>query len=188
MYWHSCIVEEAIMCRHAFFVALLAIVPSADAQESGPPVPAEEIVRSLQPNPSQSLTRAFSPHGGEGGAIDNRPKIGVIIQFDYNSATIKPESYPQLQECAKALLTGLKEAVVAIAGHTDSDGPEAYNLQLSQQRAEAVKAFLVGSYSVQAERLRVEAYGESRPVAPNDNESGRARNRRVEFIRIGKVE
>lgn len=105
------------------------------------------------------------------------------IQFNVNKAVISPRSYPLLdilaaiaQECA-GVLGNLK---VEIGGHTDSDGDEGYNQLLSEQRAGAVKQYLVRK-GVDTALLTVRGYGESRPVASNLTREGRAQNRRIEF-------
>jgi outer membrane protein OmpA-like peptidoglycan-associated protein len=69
---------------------------------------------------------------------------------------------------------------IEVAGHTDSKGSDAYNMKLSQQRAEAVRNFLI-SRGVAADRLTAKGYGESQPVADNATEEGRFQNRRVEL-------
>jgi OOP family OmpA-OmpF porin len=73
------------------------------------------------------------------------------------------------------------ELAVRIEGHTDADGEDDYNLSLSDQRAKSVMAYLV-EHGVAAERLSAKGYGELRPVAPNDTEDGKAKNRRVDFM------
>lgn len=96
----------------------------------------------------------------------------------------KPEllgsSKPELARLAKAL-NGQPALRIRLEGHTDNQGPEDKNQTLSEQRAEAIKAFLV-KYGVAAERLATAGYGSTRPVAANDNEPNRRRNRRVEFV------
>ena len=69
-------------------------------------------------------------------ALVEAPKVGALILFDYNSAVIKAESLPLLREYGKALQGALKDAVLIVAGHTDSIGSDKYNLNLSQRRAE----------------------------------------------------
>jgi outer membrane protein OmpA-like peptidoglycan-associated protein len=100
------------------------------------------------------------------------------IYFDSDSATIKPESQPTLDEVLAVLKTepSLK---LQVAGHTDSTNTDAYNLQLSQRRAESVVRWLT-EHGVTAERLTAKGYGKSQPVADNATASGRALNRRVE--------
>ena len=102
------------------------------------------------------------------------------VHFDFDKATLKPEAKVVLNEAA-SLLGKHERVVVEIAGHTDSVGSETYNQGLSERRAAAVKDYLT-SKGVKASRLSSKGYGESRPVASNDTEAGRAENRRVEMI------
>ena len=69
-----------------------------------------------------------------------------------------------------------------IGGHADSVGPEDYNLDLSQRRAEAVRTYLVQHFKIDPDRLTAAGFGESRPIATNANPTGRTLNRRVEFV------
>ncbi len=73
---------------------------------------------------------------------------------------------------------------IAIVGHTDSDGEEAFNQELSERRAAAVKRHLVETYGIDASRLDSDGFGESAPVAPNDTPEGKQQNRRVELVRL----
>lgn len=104
------------------------------------------------------------------------------ILFDVNSARVRPESYGVLKEIADALQQN-PAINVQIIGHTDADGAEAPNLKLSQDRAAAVKTLLVQEFGIAAERMETGGKGESEPVAANDSTEGKAKNRRVEFIR-----
>jgi len=72
---------------------------------------------------------------------------------------------------------------VKIVGHSDSDGDDAMNLELSKRRAESVKNELSGKFGIEASRMETEGAGESKPVAPNDTPANKAMNRRVEFIK-----
>jgi outer membrane protein OmpA-like peptidoglycan-associated protein len=104
------------------------------------------------------------------------------IYFDFASDKLKDESAPVIAEIAAALRAHPDWKLV-IEGHTDSIGGEAYNLDLSQRRAAAVKAELVQRHGVLAERLTTEGFGATRPKETNDTLAGRARNRRVELVR-----
>jgi outer membrane protein OmpA-like peptidoglycan-associated protein len=128
------------------------------------------------------------PHwsGSLGGEVkrmlssDGRARVYGIL-FDIDSAVIRPESRPVLDE----VLGVLKEEPgwkVLIEGHTDSTGGDSHNQTLSQQRADSVKGYLVDG-GVAPERLQTRGFGESRPVADNATELGRAQNRRVELVR-----
>lgn len=102
------------------------------------------------------------------------------VFFDYNSATIQAVSYELLDQVANTLKATPDILLVEVAGHTDSDGNDNFNLELSQRRVEAVLQYLVAR-GVAPERLVAKGYGESRPVANNRSPDGKAKNRRVEF-------
>jgi outer membrane protein OmpA-like peptidoglycan-associated protein len=104
------------------------------------------------------------------------------IYFDVNKDVVKPESYGTLNDIAK-ILNEVPDVKVKIVGHTDSDGQDAANLDLSQRRAASVKVELAKTFGVNADRLVTDGMGESQPVAPNDTPSNKALNRRVEFIK-----
>jgi outer membrane protein OmpA-like peptidoglycan-associated protein len=113
--------------------------------------------------------------------------VSAFIHFGFNSAFIKKESYSRLREYAKTLQSDLAEAVVEIGGHTDNLGSDEYNSKLSKRRAQAVKDFLTEKHKIAAYRLIINGYGESQPIESNDTQQGRAKNRRVEFVRIGTL-
>lgn len=104
------------------------------------------------------------------------------IRFEVNSARVRPESYGVLKAVAEVLKAN-PDINVAIVGHTDSDGADDLNQQLSEQRAAAVKQVLINTYGITAERMETTGRGESEPVADNSNGEGKAQNRRVEFIK-----
>ncbi|HEY2734353.1 MAG TPA: OmpA family protein [Polyangiales bacterium] len=116
----------------------------------------------------------------------NELKIGTQIMFKVNSAEIDERSTPLLNEIADALQRNRQAKHVQVQGHTDNRGDSARNLELSQQRAEAVVHWLVDA-GVDASRLEAKGYGDSRPIVPNLTPDNRARNRRVQFI-IKKAE
>jgi outer membrane protein OmpA-like peptidoglycan-associated protein len=124
------------------------------------------------------------------GAPDTRSKlitegrlVSYGIYFDVNKDVVKPESYGTLKEIAAAL-TDNPGVRVKIIGHTDSDGADAANLDLSKRRADAVKNELAKSFGIDASRFETEGAGESKPVAPNDTPVNKALNRRVEFVKL----
>jgi outer membrane protein OmpA-like peptidoglycan-associated protein len=120
---------------------------------------------------------------GLGSEIDKSGRVAVYgIQFDTGKATIKPESEAVLNEIDKLLLarTDLK---LNIEGHTDNVGAKAANLTLSGQRATAVQAWL-GTHGIEAARLTVRGFGDAKPVADNGSDEGRAKNRRVELVKL----
>jgi outer membrane protein OmpA-like peptidoglycan-associated protein len=104
------------------------------------------------------------------------------IYFDFDSAAIRVESEPVLDEIADALRQN-PDWRLQINGHTDSIGGDAHNMILSRDRAEAVKKALIGRYSIAPDRLATEGLGATQPKAANDTVEGRALNRRVELVK-----
>ena len=112
------------------------------------------------------------------------PRAGALINFDFDSAQIRPESYSLLDEFGKALKFGLAGGVFMVAGHTDGTGSLVYNQSLSERRAQAVATYLTAHHGISSTQLIMKGYGEAKPIASNESESGQALNRRVEFIRV----
>lgn len=110
----------------------------------------------------------------------NDGKIVSNLLFYSGTAKMKPESLGALFDISKVIKDA--NGPVKIIGHTDSDGDDALNMKLSQQRAEAVKELLVKQYNMDASKLNTEGRGETQPVADNKTAEGKAQNRRVEFI------
>ena len=110
------------------------------------------------------------------------PKKLVLegVNFDNDQATLRPEAMATLDQMA-ATLKEWGNVKVEVAGHTDARASDDYNMKLSERRANAVRDYLV-SKGVAADRLTAKGYGESQPVADNETEEGRYKNRRVELI------
>lgn len=124
------------------------------------------------------------------GAPDTRNKMltqnkwvthGIL--FDVNSDNIKPESYGTLKEMSNVLKEN-SDLKIKIVGHTDADGKDADNLDLSKRRAAAVKVTLAKEFGINEGRMETDGKGESEPIDKNDTPTGKANNRRVEFIKI----
>lgn len=103
------------------------------------------------------------------------------ILFDFDKATLKRDVEFNLVKIA-TILNQYPEMKVQIEGHTDAVGTDEYNLGLSQRRAQAVYEFMIGQGDVAQARLNYEGYGEARPVADNETEEGRQKNRRVDLV------
>lgn len=109
---------------------------------------------------------------------------GMLIHFDFNSAAIR--DYTTLNEFAKALQNKLSNKIILISGHTDSVGSDEFNLNLSLQRAQAVKDFLVQVHHINPSQLQVKGFGKRKLLYPNErNEKEAQMNRRVELQNIG---
>jgi outer membrane protein OmpA-like peptidoglycan-associated protein len=124
------------------------------------------------------------------GCPDEQPLVAVgsarleirdRVFFESDRAVIQPISHGLLDEVARVILANPGIGRIRIAGHTDAEGPAYYNLRLSQARVREVADYLVAR-GVPAERLEAVGFGETRPIADNRTEGGRAANRRVEFV------
>lgn len=104
------------------------------------------------------------------------------IYFDFNKTAIRPNSRSVLQNVVEYMEKN-PEVKMEIQGHADIIGPQGYNLKLSQTRADSVRKYLV-SKGIAADRLTTKGFGITRPVAPNKTKTGRAKNRRIEFMPI----
>ncbi|MFO0749886.1 MAG: OmpA family protein, partial [Myxococcota bacterium] len=124
---------------------------------------------------------------------DNKCRVKVIgkceiqildqVFFKYDKDEIdEKKSAPILDEVGKVLVANKWINLVEVQGHTDSDGPDAYNLDLSQRRSAAVMNYLATKTGVEASRLQAKGYGETKPLESNKTPAGRAKNRRVQFF------
>jgi outer membrane protein OmpA-like peptidoglycan-associated protein len=105
------------------------------------------------------------------------------ILFDPDSYVIKGESFKTLKNIGQ-LLQEDSALRLSIEGHTDSDGSEAHNSELSRNRSKAVVDYLIQNYGVDVDRLEAKGWGESKPIDTNDTAEGKANNRRVELVRL----
>jgi outer membrane protein OmpA-like peptidoglycan-associated protein len=154
-----------------------------------PPVPVEPSQVETQPVPvtttevEQTLTELNAERTIEGIKINLQDNI----LFEFDKYAVRSVAKPTLTKINQ-LLKHYKDAQVFIYGHTDSKGDEDYNLDLSNKRAAAVKYYFVNIFNEEPTRLQTKGFGESKPIAPNnnpdgsDNPAGREKNRRVEFI------
>ena len=167
---------------------------------------AGEIARSTlgpAPGPGSGSTASTISTSTIGSVEQIRSELGATetergtvvslpgdVLFDFDKAEIRPDARPTLDKLAELIMQS-GDATVAVEGHTDSKGNDAYNLKLSERRAQAVRDYLKDVRSVPGDRMTVKGIGENRPVAQNmtpdgkDNESGQQKNRRVEVV-IGK--
>jgi len=173
-----------------------APVPEADSDGDG-------VVDSKDKCPGTPAGRKVNADGCEfdtdgDGIVDGADKCPTVyaktadgcppplvlegVEFDFDKATLRPEAAAILDKTA-ASLADWQNANIEVAGHTDSKGSDEYNMKLSQDRAEAVRNYLI-SKGIAAERLTAKGYGETKPVADNATEEGRAQNRRVELQRL----
>jgi outer membrane protein OmpA-like peptidoglycan-associated protein len=132
---------------------------------------------------NESSTRSYSLLTVEvGGPPPTACTLEVYgISFDFNKATLRPDSEPVLQQL-KSLFASDPSFHAEVGGHTDNVGKQDYNLKLSRERAEAVKGWLV-AHGIDAGRITTGGYGDTRPLVPNTSDQNRFKNRRVELRR-----
>ena len=112
--------------------------------------------------------------------VEEKIIITQRIHFEFDKAAIREISFPILDDVVDLLNANAQIQNVRVEGHSDSIGRDAYNQKLSDRRANAVRDYLIKK-GIAAERLTAAGFGESRPVADNSTNRGRARNRRTEF-------
>lgn len=161
---HTYQLRDELYCKafNGRTVAVVHIVEPRPRERKMTTVKAEEMARSI-------------------GATGRIALYGIL--FDIAKADLRPESEPALAEIA-ALLKGDPKLAVLIVGHTDNQGGFDYNIDLSRRRADAVIKALSATYKVDPKRLRAAGAGMIAPTAANDAEDGRAKNRRVEVVKL----
>ena len=124
------------------------------------------------------------PNTPKGATVDARGcwTYAAVVLFGFDSADIKSDAHPMLNEAVKILKKN-PAIKVEVDGHTDNVGPAAYNVNLSERRANSVMKYFVDN-GVEAERLTVKGFGLTKPAASNDTKEGRAKNRRVELTPV----
>jgi outer membrane protein OmpA-like peptidoglycan-associated protein len=153
------------------------------AATPGTPMMPTTIVDIVETRPMERNRIVFVDASAMRRAIEQTGRVALYgITFDFDRAEIRPDSRSTLEEIARFLRENPSVALV-VAGHTDSQGAFDYNLSLSQRRAAAVVQALTRDFGIPAPRLTPFGAGMAAPVAPNDTEEGRARNRRVELVR-----
>lgn len=143
----------------------------------------EEVIAGLSPQKPQVRMRGLNPTTR--GLRPGLSTIAITVRFAFDSAEILPQAIPNLRSLGQALQSPQLAAYqIRIEGHTDSTGPHAYNLGLSQRRANSVKQYLVEYFHVDADHLLIEGRGEDEPIASNATGAGRGKNRRAEFVNL----
>jgi outer membrane protein OmpA-like peptidoglycan-associated protein len=148
--------------------------PTAAAAES-------KLVQKFRGRSTRSLSSAEREEIA--AIVQDKPKIDLEINFDYNSADISTKSLPSVQALGRALTNNdLKGSTFVVAGHTDAVGGEAYNQDLSERRADTIKKYLTEKYSITGSNLVTVGYGKTKPKdanAPMD-----PANRRVQVVNM----
>jgi OOP family OmpA-OmpF porin len=142
------------------------------------PQPAAEPMMVSEPAPVVAPPPPPPPPAPKPVIIE-KGRQTLNVEFDFDKSTIKKGYDKDINDLAK-VMKDYPDLNVVIEGHTDNVGTAAYNKKLSQRRAEAVKQYMVEQDGINANRITAEGFGFDRPIASNDTDEGRQRNRRVE--------
>lgn len=151
--------------------------PPAVAVKAPAPEP-EPTAAATTPPPEPAAPPPEPPPTAKLGT--EKIELSETVQFETNSANLIERSKTLLDDVVRELNEHPEVKRIQIEGHTDKVASKAYNMTLSKKRADAVKAYLVGK-GISPKRLTVKAFGETKPIASNKTEEGRAQNRRVDF-------
>jgi OOP family OmpA-OmpF porin len=165
----------SLICQVAFVALALAGCGGVSVFQGQAPI---SVVGSAPPPPPPPKPEE-PPSRVE--VRDDRIEIKEKIQFEYNKATILPTSFSLMDEIAKVIKENPRIKKISIEGHASSEGNPDHNRKLSDSRAKAVMAYLVGK-TVEPTRLAAKGWGADKPIADNASEQGREKNRRVEFL------
>lgn len=132
--------------------------------------PVPEAVEAPEPEPQKRVE-----------VRDDKIVINEKVQFEFDSAKILPVSHSLLDEVAKVIKENPQIKKILVEGHASSEGGDDHNLRLSDRRAKAVMTYLTGKAAVDKKMLSAKGFGSTRPIASNDTEDGKEKNRRVEF-------
>lgn len=158
---------------------------SAEAHVDVPAGPNQDIRLTLRHRRHRRARPAPPPETpAETPPPEPEPERLVLdgVLFESGSANLDPESGPRLDRVVE-YMTHLPTVRIRIGGHTDNVGDPRRNQRLSEERAQAVRAYLI-EHGIDGSRIEAVGYGDSQPVAPNDTEEGRARNRRIEATEL----
>lgn len=162
------------------------------AKEAAPaltpvPVPTVEVAKEAAPalEPlSEQIMAAEKEAAPEATEIR---RITLKVQFDFDKADVKPQYYDDIRKLSD-ILKAHPEMSIVIEGHTCSIGSERYNMTLSHKRAANVRTYLIDKFGIEGSRIKVQGYGESKPIADNTTQEGRRLNRRAEETTEYQVE
>lgn len=129
----------------------------------------------------QGLQQAMRDLGAQETALEIRIDLPADVLFDFDKAGIRADAAKALSQLA-TIIRAQPKGRARLEGHTDSKGDDAYNQKLSERRAESVRKWLVEKEGIDGARLTTKGWGETKPVAPNDTDANRQKNRRLQAI------
>ncbi|HEY0191178.1 MAG TPA: OmpA family protein [Kofleriaceae bacterium] len=167
--------QDKAACYPTTSWSLAPVMHCAPPAPPPAPPPPPEPVKAAEPPPEPAPPPKPTAKAGL-----EKIEMSETVQFENDSAVLLDRSKQLLDEVATVINDNADIKRLVIEGHTDSNATHAHNQKLSEQRVESVKAYLIGK-GIDPKKLRTKAFGETKPIADNKTEEGRAQNRRVDF-------
>ena len=151
---------------------------------------ADDLAQALFTEPAAPIrTRGVGPAKALPSLPLPQPSVAINVLFAPNSDTLPTTSYAEVDKLGTVLSwPQYTDYRIQLAGHTDNQGSERKNQALSERRVQSIKAYLTQRFHIAPERVQTVGYGSSKPIAPNDTPEGRAKNRRVEVVSLGRAQ
>jgi outer membrane protein OmpA-like peptidoglycan-associated protein len=151
---------------------------------------AEDLAQALFAEPASPVrTRGVGPVQARPSLPLPQPAVTINVLFAPNSDTLPAASYAEVDKLGTVLSwPQYTDYRIQLAGHTDSQGSERKNQALSERRVQSIKAYLTQRFHIAPERVQAVGYGSAKPIAPNETPEGRAKNRRVEVVSLGRAQ
>jgi|SoiMethySBSTD1v2_1073268.scaffolds.fasta_scaffold13058_5 outer membrane protein OmpA-like peptidoglycan-associated protein len=151
---------------------------------------AAELAQALFAEPAAPVrTRGVGPVKALPSSPLPQPAVALNVLFAPNSDTLPATSYAEVDKLGTVLSwPQYTDYRIQLAGHTDNQGSERKNQALSERRVQSIKAYLTQHFHIAPERVQAVGYGATRPIVPNDTPEGRAKNRRVEVVSLGRAQ
>ena len=151
---------------------------------------AAELAQALFAEPAAPVrTRGVGPVKALPSSPLPQPAVALNVLFAPNSDTLPATSYAEVDKLGTVLSwPQYTDYRIQLAGHTDNQGSERKNQALSERRVQSIKAYLTQHFHIAPERVQAVGYGPTKPIMPNDTPEGRAKNRRVEVVNLGRAQ
>ena len=151
---------------------------------------AEELAQALFAEPASPVrTRGVGPTQVRPSLPLPQPAVTINVLFAPNSDTLPAASYTEVDKLGTVLSwPQYADYRIQLAGHTDNQGSERKNQALSERRVQSIKAYLTQRFHIAPERVGTAGHGSTKPIMPNDTPEGRAKNRRVEVVSLGRAQ
>lgn len=151
---------------------------------------ADDLAQALFAEPAAPVrTRGVGPVKALPSLPLPQPSVAINVLFAPNSDTLPAASYAEVDKLGTVLSwPQYTDYRIQLAGHTDNQGSERKNQELSERQVQSIKAYLTQHFHIASERVQAIGYGSTRPIMTNDTPEGRAKNRRVEVVSLGRAQ